>query len=126
MEIPTRINDLAHTLLERIGGTSGTQMVFGPPHEEAGLTVIPVAEVAYRFGLGMGGGSGARPDENAQGSGGGAGAGANVRTHPIGYIEITGDKASFVPAFDLTRIIIAALVTLAIIVLAVTRTRQQT
>jgi uncharacterized spore protein YtfJ len=74
-------------LADRIGAYAGAKAVFGGPIEHEGRTVIPVAQSLWGGGAG-GGASGA---EEASGGGGGA------ATRPVGYIEITGHGAQFVP-----------------------------
>ena len=84
---------LLERLVDRIGGRTGVQAVFGEPIERQGLTVIPVARVRWAFGGGSGSGpvAGVEGSDTAGGSGGGGAAGAV----PVGYIEIGPDGASF-------------------------------
>src|SRR5918994_985901 len=90
----------ADRLLERLadllGAKATVQAVFGEPVRQGDLTVIPVAGVRWGFG-GGGGRSEAGPTGPASGSGGGGG----VAAEPIGYIELRGDEARFVPIRDL-------------------------
>jgi len=125
MEVSTTINDLARSVVDRITGSVGSQLVFGPAYEAAGRTVIPVSEVRYGFGLGAGGGSGTGTDGQGQGSGGGGGAGGGVQARPVGFIDVTGDRAEFFPIVDYTRIALASLVALTTLVLAVSRTSRR-
>jgi uncharacterized spore protein YtfJ len=69
--------------------------VFGEPYERDGVTVIPVASVA-----GGGGGGGGEQGED-KGSGGGFG----VTARPAGVYVVKGDTVTWVPAFDLNRVI---------------------
>jgi uncharacterized spore protein YtfJ len=84
---------LLERLVDRLGGRSGVQAVFGEPIERQGVTVIPVARVRWAFGAGSGSGPVAGVDgpDTAGGSGGGGAAGAV----PVGYIEIGPGGASF-------------------------------
>ncbi len=84
---------LLDQLVDRIGGRSGVQAVFGEPIERAGTTVIPVARVRWLVGAGMGSGpvAGGDPNVTAGGSGGGGGA----TSVPVGYIEIGPSGAAF-------------------------------
>lgn len=125
MDVSTTISDLTRSVVERITGSAGSQMVFGPPYEAAGRTVIPVAEVRYAFGIGAGGGSGTSPEGQGQGSGGGGGGGGGVQARPVGFIEVTGDEARFVPIFDYSRIILAAVAATAAIGLASIRNQNR-
>jgi uncharacterized spore protein YtfJ len=79
---------LLASMAERVGATARVSAVFGEPVERDGRTVIPVAQSVW----GSGAGSGTSDD---QGSGSGAGGGALTR--PVGYIELTGGGATFVP-----------------------------
>lgn len=83
-------------LLEALGGTATAKAVFGEPIERDGLTIVPVARV--RFGVGGGGGSG--PGRKKKGDGSeaeqsGYGHGGGVQAGPLGYIELSGGKASY-------------------------------
>jgi uncharacterized spore protein YtfJ len=79
---------LLATVLDRIGLNSGAKAVFGEPLEQDGRTVIPVAQTI--IGSGAGGGV---SEEDGQGEGAGGGA----LTRPLGYIEVSGEGAAFVP-----------------------------
>ena len=60
---------------------------FGEPVAAEGRTVIPVAEVAYGFGMGIGHGPVAEEETPEEASGGGGGGG--VRARPLAVIEVT-------------------------------------
>ena len=79
---------LLETVLERIGLNAGAKAVFGDPIEREDLTVIPVAQMI----IGTGAGGGTSEDEGT-----GAGAGGGALTRPLGYIEISDERAAFVP-----------------------------
>ncbi|MFC3999524.1 spore germination protein GerW family protein [Nocardiopsis sediminis] len=81
---------VADGLVSRIGGALNAHAVYGAPVERAGVTVIPVAKVAFGFGSGAGEGG---PD--TRGAGDGAGGGGTAV--PLGFIEIRDDGAAFVP-----------------------------
>ena len=70
-------------------------VVFGPPYEKNGLTVIPAARV-------MGGGGGGESPTNEKGSGGGVG----VQARPAGAFVVKGEKVRWVPAVDVNRMIL--------------------
>jgi uncharacterized spore protein YtfJ len=80
-------------LVERFGGTSVAETIYGAPVERDGVTVIAAARVRTMAGAGAGSGSG--PAES--GSGEGAGGGVAVVGDPVGYIEISGGHAIFRP-----------------------------
>ncbi len=76
---------LIERLAERLGGSAGARAVYGDAVIRNGVTVIPVAKVAYGFG----GGGGRSPQGDGEGGGGG------VSATPVGYIEMREDGASF-------------------------------
>lgn len=71
--------------------------VFGEPFEKNGMSVIPAAAVR--------GGGGAGEGDGDQGSGTGGGFGIMAR--PVGAYQISGDKVTWIPAADTTRVILA-------------------
>lgn len=79
---------LLASLAERIGSRAGVSAVFGEPVEKDGRTVITVAQSMWGSGAGSG-----MSEEDGFGSGGGGGA----VSRPVGYIELTGQGAVFVP-----------------------------
>ena len=81
---------LLAVVLDRIGMNAGAKAVFGEPIKEDGRTVIPVAQTI--IGSGAGGGD---SEEEEMGEGYGAGGGALTR--PLGYIELSGERAAYVP-----------------------------
>jgi len=81
---------VAERLARQIGITANAKSIYGEPVERDGVTVIPVAKVAYGFG----GGGGKK--ENEEGSGGGGG----VMVTPVGYIEIKNGQTRFRPTLD--------------------------
>jgi len=68
--------------------------VFGDPVTVGDVTVIPVAKVA----LGLGGGGGR--ERGAAKAGEAVGSGGGVQARPVGFIEIRGERAVFVPIRD--------------------------
>jgi uncharacterized spore protein YtfJ len=79
---------LMASLVDRIGARAGVSAVFGEPVEKDGRTVITVAQSMWGSGAGSG-----MSEETGYGSGGGGGA----ATRPLGYIEISGGGAQYVP-----------------------------
>ncbi|MFE0804257.1 spore germination protein GerW family protein [Streptomyces sp. NPDC058812] len=69
-------------LAQRLGGSASASTVFGTPVEANGVTVVPVARVAFGFG----GGAGRERDAAKHGEGGGGGGGASAT--PIGFIGL--------------------------------------
>jgi uncharacterized spore protein YtfJ len=80
-------------VLSAVVNQAGAKTVYGEPISVNGRTVIPVARVRCGFG----GGSG-RDGHDQEREGGGGGGGFVAR--PVGFVEIDGDAARFVPIFD--------------------------
>jgi uncharacterized spore protein YtfJ len=76
--------------------------VYGDPIEQEGVTVIPAAKV------GGGGGGGGDDAQN-----GGAGFGVGAR--PVGAFVIRGDQVRWVPAVDITRVLLIGLAALLVL-----------
>lgn len=93
-------------LLQSVMAGAG-RTIYGEPVSAEGRTIIPVAKVAYGFGMGSGP---ARPGEPEQRTGGGGG---GLRGKPAGFIEITASGTRFVPIVDYRDVAIAAAVGLA-------------
>lgn len=72
--------------------------VYGEPYQSNGVTLIPAASVRGGFGGGEGEGS----DETPAGRGGGMG----ISARPVGAYQIKGDEVRWVPAVDVSRIIV--------------------
>ena len=112
-------DQLLERLAERVGAKASVQAVFGEPIQQGEVTVIPVARVRWGFG-GGGGQSEAAPDGPASGSGGGGGAAAD----PVGYLEVSGSGATFVPIvapYPSPAFMLAAGITAGIIIRALAR-----
>ena len=82
--------------MKALGGTASAKAVFGTPVEKDGVTVVPVARV--RYGGGGGGGRGA--GRKKKGDAGdaeqvGYGHGGGVQAAPVGYIELSGGRATY-------------------------------
>jgi uncharacterized spore protein YtfJ len=76
--------------------------VYGEPIEADGVTVVPAAAVR-----GGGGGGG-----DADGDGGG---GFGVMAKPVGAYVIRGNQVSWVPAVDVTRVLLIGLAALLVL-----------
>ncbi len=98
-------------ILTHARDTLTVKRVFGEPYEKDGVTVIPVAAVSG----GGGGGGGEQPDQG-KGSGGGFG----MHARPVGVYVIKGDTVTWVPAFDLNRVIMGGQI-VAVVALLVLR-----
>jgi uncharacterized spore protein YtfJ len=86
--------------------------VFGEPYQSNGVTLIPAAAVIG----GMGGGEGDGDDSTPAGRGGGLG----IAARPVGAYRIKGDDVAWIPAVDLTRVIVTSQI-VAIVALLVIR-----
>jgi uncharacterized spore protein YtfJ len=72
--------------------------VYGEPIEQEGVTVVPAAVV------GGGGGGGGGGDDTQNG-----GAGFGLRARPVGAYVIRGQDVTWVPAVDVSRIVLYSL-----------------
>ena len=89
--------------------------VFGSPVTAEGRTVIPVAKVAYGFGMGVGHETGVKeteaeeaeesPEEDGSDNGGVAGGGMMAR--PLVVIEVTPDGSRVKPVIDEQKLALA-------------------
>ena len=86
------------TLVERMQETFSAQIVDGDPIENDGTVLLPAAWVA-----GDGGGGSANEESDDHGEGGGFG----LLARPSGSWVVTGDGAQWIPAIDLTAILLA-------------------
>lgn len=92
--------------------------VFGEPQTVGDRTVIPVAEVRYRYWLGFGHGRRSARGEESQadrteecgpGDAGGAGGGVGLVARPVAVVEVTKDGLQLVPVCDSTRLTLAGM-----------------
>ncbi|MHB1132326.1 MAG: spore germination protein GerW family protein [Chloroflexota bacterium] len=97
-------------VLATIAGFGTVDAAFGPARVMGDYTVIPVAEIAGGMGTGFGGG---RDESGAGGSGGGAG--GAITTRPIATIVVGPEGVSVKPVYDLTKLWLAAIMTLAFV-----------
>jgi len=103
---------LLERVADKLGMHAGVSAAFGEPLERDGVTVIPVAQLL----IGTGGGGGTSSDDES-----GVGAGGGAITRPLGYIEVSGHGARFVP-FQSSWMNPGVLVTIVLIVFIVART----
>jgi uncharacterized spore protein YtfJ len=94
-------------LLSRLGDELSVGRAFGPAIERDGTLIIPVAWVAGGGGGGAGEGGPNGPEDSGSGSGSGGGFGGV--TWPLGVYVVKDGKARWVPAVDVTRIVLAGL-----------------
>jgi uncharacterized spore protein YtfJ len=103
------VTEAVQTVARSIQDGLSARTVYGDPVSANGVTVIPVAKVSFGFGAGGGGGSGTGPATHGNGEmplaegaigsgeGGGGGGGGGGAVQPLGFIEITGEGARWVP-----------------------------
>jgi uncharacterized spore protein YtfJ len=72
--------------------------VFGEPYESNGIVFVPAATIRGGVGRGEGEGSETTPA--------GRGGGMGISARPIGAYRIKGDDVEWVPAIDVTRVIV--------------------
>lgn len=91
--------ELARKLQERFS----VRTIYGDPITASGVTIVPVARVAFGFGGGGGSGRSGLPEseeggaDRAFGEGGGGGGGGGGVVRPVGYVEITDGGSRWVP-----------------------------
>lgn len=88
------------TLIEKIQEKFTAQIVYGDPIEKDGTVLLPAAWVAG------GGGGGSEPGDEPGSERGGGGFGLFAR--PAGSWVVTAEGAKWVPAVDLTVIIVVS------------------
>jgi uncharacterized spore protein YtfJ len=88
------------TLIERMQEKFTARIVYGEPIEKDGAVLLPAVWVA-----GGGGGGSEVGDEDGLERGGG---GFGLFARPSGSWVVTGDGARWVPAVDLTAVVVAA------------------
>ena len=86
-------------LLEGARDAINVRRVYGDPIEQEGVTVVPAATV------GGGGGGGGDAEQNG-------GAGFGLRAKPVGAFVIRGQEVTWVPAVDVSRIVVYSLAAL--------------
>ncbi len=92
-------------VLAKLSDRVSAGRAFGPVIERDDCLVIPAAYVFEAGGGGLGAGPPAGPS-----SGSGGGAGNFSLSWPIGAYVVRGGEATWVPAFDATRVAVAVIV----------------
>ena len=95
-------------ILDQVKEVVGGAHVFGEPFEKNGTTLIP----AFSLLGGGGGGQDAGPDAAA-------GGGAGMRARPVGAFVIKDGDVSWLPAVDVTRVILGAQIVMVVALLTV-------
>jgi uncharacterized spore protein YtfJ len=91
--------------------TMTVSRVYGEPYESNGVTLIPAATV--KGGLGSGEGEGSM--DTPAGRGGGFG----VSARPVGAYQITGSEVKWIPAVDVSRVVLMGQVVAIVALLAI-------
>ena len=93
MSIPERVQ----SIVEKLQTSASVKTVYGEPIKVDGKTIVPVARVAYCFGMCSCGKKGEEQERQGkdQQSCGGGGGGLSVR--PAGVLEITEGETRFIP-----------------------------
>jgi uncharacterized spore protein YtfJ len=124
----------AQDLTTKMAENLSVRRAFGTAYERDGVLVIPVALVAGGGGAGEGStapageapsraGNGASHDHEPYGSGSGGGFGGLVV--PVGTYVVRDGDVRFVPAVNVTLVVLAALATLRVIVRVAGRRRHR-
>ena len=93
MSIPERVQ----SIVERLQTSANVKTVYGEPIKVDGKTIVPVARVAYCFGMcscGKKGEEQGQQGKDQQSCGGGGGA---LSVRPAGVLEITESETRFIP-----------------------------
>jgi len=87
-------------MMEKLQTAADAKTVYGDPIQVNGKTVVPVASVAYGFGV---------PNQMAlpgqAGSDSAASPAGGVMANPIGVLEVTSHETRFVPINDTKRVL---------------------
>jgi len=92
MELQKFIDSVRNSLAE----SANVRRVFGDPITVGNKTIIPVARIGYGFGAGGGNGPRHPNSEANRPSGEGGGGGGGMGAVPLGVVEITPERTSFV------------------------------
>ena len=104
-----QIEPLLQSMIER----AGARTIYGEPVQAEGRTLIPVARIAYGFGMGSG-----RKGEGEEGGG----AGGGFTGQPVGVVEVSAAGTRFI-SIGIRRKMAAALALGFVLGLAVSRRR---
>ena len=127
-----------HELTSRVGESLSVRRAFGAAYEKNGVLVIPVAFVAGGGGGGQRATSPEAPDPRQASTAAGdaeRGRDSNVRSEagggfggvimPVGAYVVKGDQVRWVPAVNVTVIVLAGLSTIRLLALLRARARRR-
>ena len=99
--------------LDRVSEEVNVNAVFGTPETIDGVTLIPVAEIMYAFGVGVGSGSSDECDEASADAdadeGEAAIGGAAAKARPIAYITVGPEGARVQSVVDEQKVALAGI-----------------
>jgi uncharacterized spore protein YtfJ len=114
-------NEIVAAITDRVRDAANVNVVFGDIIEgPGGVSIIPVASVKVSGGGGGGGGNKRKRDaaeEGAANEGTGLGLGVSVTAKPIGYIEVKGEGARFIPTPDVTKMVVSGTIAFGMLLL---------
>jgi len=93
MSIPERVQ----SIVERLQTSAGVKTVYGEPIKVDGKTIVPVARVAYCFGMCSCGKKGEEQEQQGKDQQGCGGGGGGLSVRPAGVLEITEGETRFIP-----------------------------
>lgn len=85
------------SLLERFRSSANVKTIYGEPIHTEGKTIIPVSRIAYGLGGGYGQGKANKNEVGSEDQPVGEGGGGGIAVMPVGVVEITADRTSFIP-----------------------------
>ena len=91
--MPDKLKELLSSIMDELKQIAASETIVGKPVVLGDQSIVPVTRVMVGFGVGGGEGE---SEKKVQGFGGGGGGGARVE--PVGFIVISADKVSFLPA----------------------------
>lgn len=102
-----KVREAVKDLMTEVEKNNNVKTIFGDAVHEKDLTIIPVASICMKGGGGGGGQDGEKTDDSKSpkcGQGSGIGLGYARKVQPLGYIEVSNDKAVFKPIVDVGKI----------------------
>lgn len=102
--------------IERVRDTAQWRAAFGEPVVVEDKTVIPVAQVAYGFGLGFGHPSEVPDEEAVLAAEGQGGVGGGAMSRPLGALVVSEDGVYFEETVDAEKISMAGILLAGVIV----------
>lgn len=92
MSIPERVQ----SIVERLQASANVRTVYGEPIKIDGKTIVPVARIAYCFGMCSCGKKGEEQEQQGKDQQGCGGGGGGLSVRPAGVLEITEGETRFI------------------------------